>query len=69
MNKTLAVSAIVLVVVIMGMSAVAPMIPQAYAYHGGPDPPQQLCDALNDRFGTGVSIPTAIVALLEHCGK
>ena len=37
MNKTLAITAIVLVAVVMGMSAVAPMIPQAYA-HGDGDP-------------------------------
>jgi len=31
MNKTLAITAIALVAVVMGISAVAPMIPQVYA--------------------------------------
>ena len=33
MNKTLAITTIVLVAVVMGMSTIAPMIPQAYASH------------------------------------
>ena len=32
MNKTLAITTIVLVAIVMGMSAVAPMIPQAFAH-------------------------------------
>ena len=32
MNKTLAITAVVLVAVVMGMSAVAPMIPPAFAH-------------------------------------
>jgi len=35
MNKTLAIASIALVAVIMGMSAVAPMIPDAYAHGDG----------------------------------
>ena len=34
MNKTLAITAIVLVAAVMGISAVAPMIPNAYAAAG-----------------------------------
>jgi len=36
MNKTLVITTIALVVVVMGMSAVAPMIPEAFA-HGPSD--------------------------------
>jgi len=45
MNKTLAVTAITLVAVVMGFSAVAPMIPQAEA-NPGPDLPEEACNAL-----------------------
>ena len=48
MNKTLAVSAIVLVAVIMGMSAVAPMIPQAEADHA-----EVACAKLMELFDGG----------------
>ncbi len=39
MNKTLAITTIALVAVVMGMSAVAPMIPQAEAAPAGTCPP------------------------------
>ncbi len=45
MNKTLAITTIVLVAVVMGMSAVAPAIPQAEA-RPGPNLPSAACDAL-----------------------
>jgi len=38
MNKTLVITAIVLVAVVMGMSAVAPMMPQAEAEDGSDHP-------------------------------
>ena len=66
-NKFLAISAIVLVAVVMGMSAVAPMIPQAEASHGGPDPPQALCDALERAFATSPTFPRGLESLVEHC--
>ena len=47
MNKTLAITAIVLVAVIMGMSAVAPMIPPAFA-HNAPEKAHIICE--NDDF-------------------
>jgi len=50
MNKTLAITAIVLVAVVMGMSSVVPLIPQAVA--------EKFCP-------TGFS-PVAITTLNEH---
>ncbi len=47
MNKKLAISAIVLVAVVMGMSAVAPMIPPAFAHDvpkGAFDEAHKLCE-------------------------
>ena len=44
MNSKIAITAIVLVAVIMGMSAVVPMIPQAFAGHD--HIPVDICRAL-----------------------
>jgi len=43
MNKTLAITAIVLVAVVMGMSAVAPMIPEADAHGDGEIKKHKMC--------------------------
>ncbi len=40
MNKTIAITAIVLVAVVMGMSSVVPMMQKAYAGAIPPDPPE-----------------------------
>ena len=47
-KRVLTISAIVLVAVIMGMSAVAPMIPQAEAEHA-----DTACDKLKELFDGG----------------
>jgi len=67
MNKTLAISAIVLVAVIMGMSAVAPMIPEAYAEHGGKTPPPKACEKLLAVADKLAEIPPRLFVLLLHC--
>jgi len=63
MKRALAISVIVLVAVVMGMSAVAPMIPEAEARHGY-DLWPRACDTLR-------SIPNPypiIVEMIEdHC--
>jgi len=46
--RALAITAIVLVAVIMGMGAVAPMIPQAEAEHA-----ETACDKLKELFAKG----------------
>jgi len=46
MTKTIAITAIVLVAVVMGMSAIVPMIQYAEARHGGPDFPEEACNSL-----------------------
>jgi len=65
--RALIISAIVLVAVVMGIGAISPMIPPAYASHGGPDPPQELCDALKAVFARSARIPVALEPLFEHC--
>ena len=62
--RALAISAIVLVAVIMGMSAVVPMIPQAEAHTGGDLLPRRMCDALSQ---IPPPIPPGIQHLLTHC--
>jgi len=47
-KRVLTISAIILVAVIMGMSAVAPMIPQAEADHA-----ETACDKLRELFDMG----------------
>jgi len=47
MNKTMTMATIVLVAVVMGISSVAPMMPQAEAAHGETIP-QEACDALEE---------------------
>ena len=42
MNKILTITAIVMVAVVMGMSAVVPMIPQAFA-HDEPESAHSVC--------------------------
>ena len=65
MNKTLAITAIVLVAVIMGMSAVAPVVLQQADARPGPDLPAAACD----RLSKIPNPPPAIDHLIaEHCG-
>ena len=48
MNTTLTITTIALVAVVMGMSAVAPMIPQAFAHdvpRGGDEGSHKICDS------------------------
>jgi len=65
MNKTIAITSIVLVAVVMGMSAVAPMIPQAEAI------PTQACPgiikATQQLAAAGKPIPPNLRALVTHC--
>jgi len=63
MNKTIAITAIVLVAVVMGMSAVAPMIPQAEAL------PDRACDAVLEAVKRvrAENRPDALLELKEHC--
>ncbi len=64
MNKTLAITAIALVAVVMGMSAIAPMIQYAEAGHGGPDLSDNACVALQRLPNP----PAAVVELIQdHC--
>jgi len=57
-------TAIALVAVVMGMSVVAPMIPQAVAGHGGPGLSDRACEALESIPDP----PSAVVELIEdHC--
>ena len=43
MNKTMTITVIALVAVVMGMAAVAPMIPDAFA-HNAPDQAHKICE-------------------------
>ncbi len=64
MNKTLSITVIALVAVVMGISAVAPMMLYAEASHGK-ELPQAACDALESIPNP----PEAIQQLIEeHCG-
>ena len=65
MNKTLALSAIVLVAVVMGMSTVAPVVLQQAEARPGPTLPLEACD----RLFNIPNPPPAIIHLLgsEHC--
>ena len=64
MNKTLTIAAIVLVAVIMGMSAVAPVVLQQADARPGPDLPAAACDRLSDIPNP----PPAIDHLIDkHC--
>jgi len=66
MNKTLAITAIALVAVVMGLSTISPMMQYAYASHGGPDLPDDVCDILRDISDP----PDRIVQIIaEHCGS
>jgi len=65
MKRALAISVIALVVVVMGMSAVAPMIPEAVAGHGEPDP---LWPSACDFLRSVPNPPSFIVQMIEdHC--
>ena len=79
MNRILTLSAIVLVAVIMGMSAVAPMIPQAEANHPCANPPPEpqshacvggsapSCAETADQMRAGGAPEQAIQRFLDHC--
>ena len=60
MNKTITITVIALVAVVMGMSAIAPMIPYAEASPG--ELPQAACDALKSIPNP----PEAIQQLIEE---
>ena len=62
MNKTLTISVIALVAVIMGMSAVAPVMAQ----RGGSDN-AKTCDEISDEIKSGRAPPEAIARFLEQC--
>ncbi len=65
MNKIMIITVIALVAVVMGMSVVAPMIPQAEALPG------QACDAIRDAAdrieAAGGTVPPKLQALVDHC--
>ena len=61
--RALVIVAIVMVAVIMGVSAVAP----AMADHGGPNPPQAMCDALFLAIANVNPIPPGLASLFVHC--
>ena len=64
MNKTLTITAIVLVAVVMGMSAVAPVVLQQAEAYKGPLLPQEACDRLSI-----IPLPSPGIAHLieKHC--
>ena len=65
MKRALAISVIVLVAVVMGMSLVAPMIPEAVASHGYPDP---LWPSACDLLRSIPNPPDFILQIIEeHC--
>ena len=63
MKRALAISVIVLVAVVMGMSAIAPMIPEAEADHGY-DLWPKACDLLRS-----IPFPPAFILQMieDHC--
>ena len=81
MNKTLTISVIALVAVVMGMSAVAPMIPQAEAEHPCTNPREPVdeedhacgnenrptCEELADEMRDRGIPRQAIEKFEEHC--
>ncbi len=78
MNKTLTISAIVLVAVVMGISSVVPVIPLAHAEHpcdgsAGDDPHacenenRPSCDDIKDEMEARGASPIAIRKFLENC--
>ena len=81
MNKTLVIATIALVAVVMGFSAVVPMISQAYAEHPcnqGPGVPpaenhfcgpeqKPTCDEKADELREKGVPESAIERFLEHC--
>ncbi len=67
-GKILVVSASLLVAVVMGMSAVAPMIPPAEADHGGPDPSPAVCEKLTEALRAfRIEPPEGFLNLIGHC--
>ena len=65
MNKTLAITTIVLVAVVMGMSAVAPVVLQQAEATPGPFFSQVVCDHLKDIPRPS---PAILHLLADHCG-
>jgi len=64
MNKTLAITAIVMVAVVMGLSTVTPIMQYADASHGGPDLSDRACDALENIPNPPPRLQELIT---EHC--
>ena len=63
--RALAISVIILVAVIMGFSAVTPVLFQQAEAHAAPPLPENLCDMLKQK---GASLPPVIQHLIsEHC--
>jgi hypothetical protein len=67
MNTTLTITTIALVAVVMGFSAVAPMIPVAEADKGDPGSPDR-CRILEDRLNQAGVDPRLIEQILEKAG-
>jgi len=68
MTKTIAITAIVLVAVVMGLSTLAPAIPQAEAEHGGRTPSPEACEKLIIlSFTIRGPLPEQLQKLIAHC--
>ena len=66
MNKTLAITAIVLVAVVMGMSAIVPMLPEAFA-HDVPTKAFEKAHKICDKIPSHISA-TASEIICTHGG-
>jgi len=64
MNKTMTITLIALVAVVMVVGAVAPMIQYADASHGGPNLSNAACNALNRIINPPLVVQQIIK---EHC--
>jgi hypothetical protein len=67
MNKTLTITTIALVAVVMGMSAVAPMIPMVEADKGDTSSPDR-CRVLEDKLNSADLDERTIEFILEKAG-
>ena len=67
MNKTLTITTIALVAVVMGMSAVAPMIPMVEADKGGASDPDK-CRIIVEKLTAAGVDKDRIKAILERVG-
>jgi len=68
MNKTLAITAIALVAVVMGLSAIAPaLLPEAEAHNSGKKLPAAACEAIKNNFSFEKLPPAIQHILVAHC--